>query len=405
VIERVRLDDFFSIPSRAEPEDGIEPVPSTRRTSWTAADLLAADLPEPRYAVEGIVPEGLTFMCGAPKLGKSWMGLALGTAVASGGYALSSVEVEQGDVLYMALEDNARRLQGRLRLLLNGARPPHGLHFELEWPRLDEGGIERLTEWLDSHPEARLVIIDVYPRVRPREGSSRDRFQTDYAAAAMLQAVAVNYGVAIVALYHTRKAEATDFVETVQGTFGTAAAADTIVVVKRARGEADATLHITGRDVLEQELALRFTPAAGTWELLGDAAEYALGETRKLILETVRIHGALTPKKVSELTSVDYNLAKTTMWRMANDGQLVAKAGSYTLSQTAVTPVTAVTLDENSAQVSDFQGYTPPVTPVTEEEDVRIVVELGRRSPLDDQTVASSATSWWSRVSGAVCSA
>ena len=34
--------------------------------------------------------------------------------------------------------------------------------------------------------------------------------------------------------YHTRKAESLDFVETVQGTFGTAGAADTIVVVKRA---------------------------------------------------------------------------------------------------------------------------------------------------------------------------
>jgi hypothetical protein len=192
------------------------------------------------------------------------------------------------------------------------------------------GGIERLTGWLDSHPGARLVIIDVYPRVRPDAGSSaRDRFQTDYAAAALLQAVAVTYGVAIVCLYHTRKAEASDFVETVQGTFGTAAAADTIVVVKRARGQADATLHVTGRDVLEQELALRFAPEAGTWELLGDAAEHALGETRKEILDAVRAHGRLTPKQVSDLTSIPYDLAKKTMQRMFRDGQLDADGGRY----------------------------------------------------------------------------
>ena len=43
-------------------------------------------------------------------------------------------------------------------------------------------------------------------------------------------------------------------------------------------------------------MALRFAPAAGTWELLGDAAEYGLGETRKEILEAVRAHGTLTPK-------------------------------------------------------------------------------------------------------------
>jgi Bifunctional DNA primase/polymerase, N-terminal/AAA domain/Primase C terminal 1 (PriCT-1) len=254
--------------------------PSSRRTSWTATDLLSADLPEPRYAIDGLFPEGLAFMAGAPKLGKSWMGLGLAIAVASGGNALSSIRVERGDVLYLALEDNARRLQDRLRLLLNGSPAPEGLHLELEWPRLDSGGAERLVEWLGAHPTARLVLIDVYPRLRPQTGSNRDRYQTDYASAALLQAIAVGHAVAVVALYHTRKAEASDFVETVQGTFGTAGAADTIVVVKRARGEADATLHITGRDVEERELALRFAAEVGTWELLGDAEEHDLSKTR-----------------------------------------------------------------------------------------------------------------------------
>ena len=304
-----------------------------RRTSWTAAELLAADLPAPRWAVDGLFPEGLSFMCGAPKLGKSWLGLGLGIAVASGGHALGGIEVAQGDVLYLALEDNARRLQSRLRLLLGGDRAPEGLYLETEWPRLDEGGAERLAAWLNDHPAARLVLIDVYPRVRPYARDRGNLFQADYEAASVLQTLAATHGVALVALYHTRKAEASDFVETVQGTFGTAAAADTIVVVKRARGEADATLYVTGRDVLEQERALRFTPEAGTWALLGDAAEYTLGETRKKILDAVRIHGELTPKQASEqLTGVSHDLAKKTMQRMFDDGQLVAKRGRYFLS-------------------------------------------------------------------------
>lgn len=70
-------------------------------------------------------------------------------------------------------------------------------------------------------------------------------------------------------MVHTRKAESQDFVETVQGTFGTAVAADTIVVVKRSAASRDAKLCITGRDVEERELALRFNAAAGTWALLG----------------------------------------------------------------------------------------------------------------------------------------
>ena len=75
-------------------------------------------------------------MAGAPKLGKSWLALSLGIAVGSGGVALSKIDVDQGYVLYLALEDNARRLQERLRLLLNGDGAPEGLRIETAWPRL-----------------------------------------------------------------------------------------------------------------------------------------------------------------------------------------------------------------------------------------------------------------------------
>ena len=158
---------------------------------------------------------------------------------------------------------------------------------------------------------------------------SSDQYTLDYDGAAQLQALAIARSIAIVALFHTRKATSEDFVETVTGTFGTAAAADTIVVVKRSRGQADATLHVTGRDVEEQELALRFAPEAGSWALLGDAAEYAIGVTRKELLDAVRDHGSLTPKQAGEITSVGYELAKKTMQRMAADGQLEGDRGTY----------------------------------------------------------------------------
>jgi hypothetical protein len=135
----------------------------------------------------------------------------------------------------------------------------------------------------------------------------------------------------------------------------TAAAADTIIVVKRARGEADATLHITGRDVLEQELALRFAPEAGTWELLGDAGEYALGQTRRKILEALHEHGPLAPKQVSEVTDVDYENAKKTMQRMFRDGQLAADNGVYSI------PVPSVPESPIGTEGQQGQGDTEPL--------------------------------------------
>ena len=163
---------------------------TSRRTSWTAIELLAADLPAPRCAVEGLFPEGLAFMCGAPKLGKSWLAMGLGIAVAAGGYALAKIEVEQGDVLYLALEDNARRLQSRLRLVLGQDPPPEGLWIETEWPRFDAGGLERLIAWLNEHPNTRLVVIDVWTKIRPFTHDNSNRYQADYEAAALLQTIA-----------------------------------------------------------------------------------------------------------------------------------------------------------------------------------------------------------------------
>jgi AAA domain len=339
-----------------EEREGIETSSSARRTSWTAKDLLEVELPEARCAVDGLITEGLTFECGAPKIGKSWLGLGLGIAVASGGYAFGKIKVEKGEVLYLALEDNPRRLQTRLRMLLGEDSPPDGLYIETEWERLDQGGLERLEAWLEGHPTTRLVVIDVWTRVRPFTQNNSDRYQSDYEAASAVQALGVRHGVALVALYHTRKAESSDFVETVQGTFGTAGAADTIIVIKRSRGQADATLYVTGRDIEERELALQFTPDTGTWSLLGDAAEYGLAQTRKEVRDLVEAHGELTPKKVSELSSITWENAKVTMWRMANDGQLTATDGTYSIP--LQTPVTAVTALPDGLQ--SYSGYSSP---------------------------------------------
>lgn len=333
-----------------------------RRTSWTAVELLAHEFEDPRFAVDGLIPEGLTFVAGAPKLGKSWMALGLGIAVASGGRALGSVPVEQGDVLYLALEDSPRRLKDRLRQVLDGSGAPDGLHLQTSWPTIDEGGAERLQRWLEAHPSTRLILVDVWPRIRPRVKASGDYFSADYDAAAELQKVAIEAGVAITVLYHTRKVEHEDFVATLTGTLGTAAAADTLMVVKRSRGQADATLHVTGRDVLEQELALRFDAPAGTWSLLGDAAEYTIGESRRVILEAVREHGSLTPKQASGVTDLSHELVKKTMQRMHKDGELKANRGIYSLPPVPGVPMS---LDDIESGDKGTRG-TPPMDGVSD---------------------------------------
>jgi AAA domain len=291
--------------------------------TWTACELLTTEFPEPRWAVPGILAEGATLLAGAPKLGKSWMALNIAVAISSGGRALGLVEVKQGPVLYLALEDTPRRLQSRLRMVLGEDQAPSGLHFWTECDPIPDGGAERIAGWLELHRDARMVVIDVLTRIRGRVGDRTDRYQADYHAMAAVKAVADDYSVPVLVPHHTRKAAADDFLETVSGTHGLAGAADAVVVLKRSRGSADAVLQITGRDVEEAEYALRFSPDIGTWTLLeGPAANYEVSDARRQILGVLSDRASATPKEVAEIIERDHEAVKKTLQRMFKDGDV-----------------------------------------------------------------------------------
>ncbi|WP_344841921.1 AAA family ATPase [Nonomuraea dietziae] len=123
---------------------------------------------------------------------------------------------------------------------------------------------------------AHLVVIDVFAKVRGTTPPGLSAYDADYAAMGYAKRLADTFGVAVVLVHHVRKMGSDDFLEQVSGTNGLAGAADSTLVLKRARGTADGVLH-PARDVEEDERALSFQPDTGTWHLLdGPADEHAL---------------------------------------------------------------------------------------------------------------------------------
>ena len=82
--------------------------------TFSAHELGAMTFPPIKFAVPGLIPEGCSILAGRPKLGKSWLALDIALAVARGSYCLGDLQCEQGEVLYLALEDNKRRLRSRI---------------------------------------------------------------------------------------------------------------------------------------------------------------------------------------------------------------------------------------------------------------------------------------------------
>lgn len=225
----------------------------------SASELMSLVLPPPRYAVPGLVAEGLNILAGRPKAGKSWWALQAGLAIASGGVAFNAIPVVEGDVLYLALEDTWRRLQSRIGILMGTRLAPEKLALAVRSERFDEGGLVATDAWLTEHPDARLVIVDTFQRVRPLRGTKgTDTYGEDYAHSNMLKELADKHRVAIVAIHHTRKATGDDPLESISGTNGLAGAADAVLVLKHERGDTEGKLFITGRDVSEREIDIEF---------------------------------------------------------------------------------------------------------------------------------------------------
>ena len=344
-----------------------------RRTAWNAVELMAAEFPPPRWAVPGLICEGITLLAGPPKVGKSWLSLGLGVAVASGGLALGSIQVHQGPVLYLALEDTARRLKSRLSKVLGDAPAPAGLTLATECSPLTSGGDAEIAMWLDEHPDARLIVIDVFAKLRGTSTPGASAYDADYAAIGRIKRIADHYGVAVVLVHHVRKMASEDFLAEVSGTNGLAGAADAVLVLKRSRGTADGVLHITGRDVDETEYAASFEPETGMWRLLdGPAVTHTVEPTRRTILEHLAEHPDSTPTQISTGTGLANSLVKQTVRRMLEGGQLISDGKGRYRAPGTVTAVTAVTAPAQSRIDGDSdgdQGVTAVTAPTAKDTD------------------------------------
>jgi hypothetical protein len=303
---------------------------------FTAKALRTMAFPPLSYLLPGLIPEGLCLLVSRPKLGKSWLVLDLAIATAEGRFVLGELKPESGEVLYLAMEDGRRRLQRRLTRLLPtfSGTWPAGLTMATEWPRSDQG-ITEIENWIKETTRAekcpRLIIVDTLAQFR-NLATGKNVYLEDYAAISGLQKLASKYSLTIVAVHHDRKSGADDVFDTVSGSLGLPAAADTIAIMKREAGTV--TLHIRGRDVEESEKALQFNKATCRWTILGEASEIRLSDERSRVLAALERAGVpLTTGDVISLANlVSRTAADKLLLRMEEDGQIERiKRGLYGL--------------------------------------------------------------------------
>lgn len=262
--------------------------PSALTWGTLRADVLAATaFPPLQWSVPRLLPEGLTLFAGKPKFGKSYAVLDMALAVASGGKALGVVQCDPADVLYCAFEDSGRRLRDRLvKMHPYGATVPKRLMIETEAVRIGAGLVERLSGWLDAHPEGRQIWLDTWRTIKPEGTGRKSQYDEDAAAIAPLHRLALSRpGLAIGIVHHTRKMEADDPFDAISGTHGLTGVPDTIIVL--ARDGEGAKMEAQGRDLEPYAKALKRDQMTGGWKIVGDVREMAKTGERQAVLDVL----------------------------------------------------------------------------------------------------------------------
>jgi hypothetical protein len=302
----------------------VPPAPRFVRTNTN--DLMVRKFDPIKWVVPGYISEGFLVLAGRQKLGKTWLAIDMALAVATGGAAMGSIMCEQGDVLYIDMENGPRRIQSRINTLFPDERNRPDLS-RLEWvteaPQLDAGFVNELERWRQSVPNPRFATIDVLQRIKPPGSMARNAYENDYSTWAPLQHWATSNGIAVLGLHHTKKGGAEDPLEALSGSNGLSACADTTLVLDSDQN--GKTLYVRGRDVEEKETALIF--AGGFWSILGEAADVRRSDERIGIIATLTDHGApMTRAEVSTATGKTSLNVRQLLFKMAKTGE-VHKAG------------------------------------------------------------------------------
>lgn len=281
------------------------------------------------WAVDGFLPAGLSILAGGPKVGKSILALHLSVGVAIGGCVLGKIFVQQGDVLYLALEDTQRRLQERINGsdILDDTVDLSRLDLITNIPRQHEGGLQYVQYWLETHKEARLVIIDTLQMFRKQLTGKGNMYAEDYDVISNIKAVGDKFNVPILIIHHLKKGMEGDWLSEISGSQGIAGAADSIFSLKRERNSNIGILHRTGRDVEEKDFFMKLENYG--WILQEDAENFTMPEWKRQILDFLKENISVTPMQLAISANIDANTAQKNLYRLMKEG-IVKKVGRGT---------------------------------------------------------------------------
>ena len=281
--------------------------------------------------IDGLLYPGTYIFAGAPKLGKSFLMAQLAYHVSTG-TPLWNYTTRKGTALYLALEDDYRRLQERLYRMF-GTESADNLHFSVSASQIGNGLDEQLKGFITEHPDTKLIIIDTLQKVRDVGGDNYS-YANDYEIINRIKKISDRHGICIIIVHHTRKQNAEDKFDMISGTTALLGAADGgFILQKEKRTSNNATLEISGRDQPDQKLYLVRNTQTLLWELeqveteLWKEPPEPIIEKLAALITSDNAEWCGSPTELVEVLGVDMKANALTMKLNVNAGRLFNEYG------------------------------------------------------------------------------
>tara|TARA_B100001971_G_scaffold152325_1_gene141552 strand:- start:53 stop:682 length:630 start_codon:yes stop_codon:yes gene_type:complete len=148
---------------------------------------------------------------------------------------------------------------------------------------------DEIEDWIKNTPDAKLVIIDPYVKVKKTLGGHKlNSYENDNYNLQNIYTLANKYNIAIVFLHHTKKKSETDVFDEMNGSAGIQSNADSMIVLSSDRriGK-NIVLSCLPKDAEQQEFEISLNPKC-MWEYVGKVGEAAKTELQKAILAAIK---------------------------------------------------------------------------------------------------------------------
>ena len=237
--------------------------------AYTIGSLTEAERRPPEFLVDRLVPVGLTFLSGAPKIRKSFMALQIAAAVASGTEFLG-FGTRRCDVVYFDLEGSKSRTAARSERM-SAAIPENVYVINRTDLKLADGLADAIRALHAEREDIRLFIIDTYSRARGAvKTTGANAYDADVAFLEPLQRMATDENIAILCVHHDKKGASAmqDSFERLSGTMGISGSCDCVLnlVAEGKRFEGRARFEYSPRDAKCGELNLQFDDLTCEWK-------------------------------------------------------------------------------------------------------------------------------------------